>query len=118
MSIMMIICKRPVDQDDHMQEAGLSGGSFTRGRSLRMIICIGLWSLFVAGHCLSVVLVCGWWLFGLGRCKRKYFSAANFLIHDECVVLRVCAKLVDTYHCDMSISALVGVNTGCQHWVS
>ena len=35
---------------------------------------------------------------------KKYFSAATFLIHDKCVVLRVCAKLVDTYHCDMSFA--------------
>ena len=36
--------------------------------------------------------------------KKKYLSAAKFLIHDECVVLRVCAKLVDTYHSDMSFA--------------
>ena len=35
---------------------------------------------------------------------KKYFSAATFLIHDKCVVLRVCAKLVDTYHCAMSFA--------------
>ena len=35
----MIICKRPVHRDDHLHEAGLSGGSFTRGRSIRMTIC-------------------------------------------------------------------------------
>ena len=33
----MIICKRPVLPDDHLQEAGHSGESFARGRFLRMI---------------------------------------------------------------------------------
>ena len=33
----MIICKRPVSQDDHLQEASPSG--FARGRPLQMIIC-------------------------------------------------------------------------------
>ena len=33
----MIICKRPVHPDDHLQEAGPSGWSFAKGRSIRMI---------------------------------------------------------------------------------
>ena len=36
---LMIIFKRPAPQDDHMQEAGPSGGSFARGQPLWMIIC-------------------------------------------------------------------------------
>ena len=35
----MIICKRPVPQDHHLQEAGPSGWPFARGRSLLIIIC-------------------------------------------------------------------------------
>ena len=35
----MIICKRPVPPDGHLQEAGPSGWVFARGWSLRMIIC-------------------------------------------------------------------------------
>ena len=37
--LRMIICKRPVPQDHHLQEAGPSGWPFARGRSLRIIIC-------------------------------------------------------------------------------
>ena len=64
----------------------------------------------MVGRCLSLVIVSCWLLFVAGRrlalvvVKENIFSAANFLIHDECVVLRVCAKLVDTYHCDMSFA--------------
>ena len=35
----MIICKRPVHLDDHLQKAGSSGWQFARGRSLLVIIC-------------------------------------------------------------------------------
>ena len=35
----MMICKRPVPPDNHLQEAGPSGWSFARGQPLRMIIC-------------------------------------------------------------------------------
>ena len=35
----MIICKRPVHLDDHLQEACPSGWSFARGRRIQMIIC-------------------------------------------------------------------------------
>ena len=35
----MMICKRPVPPDDHLQEARSSGCSFTRGLSLQIIIC-------------------------------------------------------------------------------
>ena len=35
----MIICKRPVPPDYHLQEARFSGWSFARGRILWMIIC-------------------------------------------------------------------------------
>ena len=35
----MIICKRPVPPDDHLQEDRSSGWSFARGRTLWMIIC-------------------------------------------------------------------------------
>ena len=38
-SIRMIICKRPVHQDYHLQEAGPSELSFARGQSILMIIC-------------------------------------------------------------------------------
>ena len=38
-STYMIICKMPVHPDNHLQEAGPSGGSFTKGRPIRMIIC-------------------------------------------------------------------------------
>ena len=38
-ALWMIICKRPVPPDDHMQEAGPSVRLFERGRSLRIIIC-------------------------------------------------------------------------------
>ena len=38
-SIWMIICKKPVHPDDHLQKAGPSGWSFARGRSIQMIIC-------------------------------------------------------------------------------
>ena len=34
----MIICKSPAPPDDYLQEAGPSGWSFARGRSLGMII--------------------------------------------------------------------------------
>ena len=37
--ILLIICKWPVPQDDHLQEAGSSRWSFARGQILRMIIC-------------------------------------------------------------------------------
>ena len=37
-SIRMIICKRPVHPDDNLQGAGLSRWSFARGRSIQMII--------------------------------------------------------------------------------
>ena len=36
----MIICKRHVDHDDHLQEASWSGWSYARGRSIGMIICM------------------------------------------------------------------------------
>merc|ERR1711952_295171 len=88
----MIICKRPVHRDDYLQEAGPSGWSFARGRSIRMIFCkrpvnsdyVYHWSVFVVGNCLSVigcrlslvvvcrclslVVVCRWSLFVAGRC--------------------------------------------------
>ena len=35
----MIICKRPVPLDDHLQEAGPYEWSIARGRSLQMMIC-------------------------------------------------------------------------------
>ena len=35
----MIICKRPVPWDEHLQEASFSRWLFARGRPLRMIIC-------------------------------------------------------------------------------
>ena len=35
----MIICKRLVHPDDHLQEAGLSGWSFARYGSIQIIIC-------------------------------------------------------------------------------
>ena len=38
-ALRMIICKRPVPPDDHLQEASPSVSSFARGRPLRMIIC-------------------------------------------------------------------------------
>ena len=57
-SILMIICKRPVHSDDHLQEADSYGSSFARGWSLRMIICICCYLLFVVDHCLSFVIVC------------------------------------------------------------
>ena len=37
--LRMIIWKRPVTPDDHLQKAGPSGWSFARGWSLPMIIC-------------------------------------------------------------------------------
>ena len=37
--LRMIICKRPVPSDDHLQEACPFGWSFARGRPLQMIIC-------------------------------------------------------------------------------
>ena len=37
--IRMMICKRPVDQDDHLQKADPSRWTFARCRSIRMIIC-------------------------------------------------------------------------------
>ena len=36
----MIICKRHVDHDDHLQKASWSGWSYARGRSIGMIICM------------------------------------------------------------------------------
>ena len=36
---LMIICKRPVPPDNHLQEAGPSGWPSARGRSLGIIIC-------------------------------------------------------------------------------
>ena len=38
-ALRMIICKRPVPPDDHLQEASPSVSSFARGRPLRMTIC-------------------------------------------------------------------------------
>ena len=38
-ALRMIICKRLSPPNDHLQEAGLSGSSFARGRPLRMTIC-------------------------------------------------------------------------------
>ena len=38
-ALRMIICKRPVPPDDHLQEVGPFGSSFARGRPLWMIIC-------------------------------------------------------------------------------
>ena len=38
-SIRMIICKRPVHSDDHLQKAGPSGWSFAKVRPIQMIIC-------------------------------------------------------------------------------
>ena len=38
LSLLMIIWKRPVPYDDHLQEVGPFGGSFARGVSLWMII--------------------------------------------------------------------------------
>ena len=35
----MIICKSPAPPDDHLQEAGPSGSSFSRGQPLWMTIC-------------------------------------------------------------------------------
>ena len=35
----VIICKRQVLLDDHLQKAGLSGWSFARGRYIQMILC-------------------------------------------------------------------------------
>ena len=35
----MIICKRPVPLNNHLQEAGPNGWSFAKGRSLQVIIC-------------------------------------------------------------------------------
>jgi hypothetical protein len=35
----MTLCKRPVPQDDHLQETGLSESSLARGRPCWMIIC-------------------------------------------------------------------------------
>ena len=35
----MIICKRPIPPDDHLQKAGSSGWSFASGRNFQMIIC-------------------------------------------------------------------------------
>ena len=37
-ALRMIICKRPVPPDDHLQEASPSVSSFARGRPLRMTI--------------------------------------------------------------------------------
>ena len=42
LSIWMIICKRPVHQDDHLQETCPSEWSFARGQSVMIIICKGL----------------------------------------------------------------------------
>ena len=38
-ALWMIICKRPVPLDHHLQEAGTSRSSFARGRPLRMTVC-------------------------------------------------------------------------------
>ena len=38
-ALRMIICKRPVPLDHHLQEAGTSRSSFARGRPLRMTVC-------------------------------------------------------------------------------
>ena len=38
-ALRMIICKRPVPPDDHLQEASPSVSSFARGQPLRMTIC-------------------------------------------------------------------------------
>ena len=99
-SIQMFICKRLVDPDNHLQEAGQFRWSFARGRSIRMMICkrpvhpddhlqetgpslvvVCRWLLFFVGRCLSLVVVCHWllvvvcsWLFSIFRllgCRGK-----------------------------------------------
>ena len=43
----MIICKRPVSPDDHLQKAVPSRWSFARGRSIQMIIVVVAVSIVV-----------------------------------------------------------------------
>ena len=43
----MIICKRPVHEDDHLHWS---------------LVVVCRWSLFVSGRCLWLVVVCGWLL--------------------------------------------------------
>ena len=74
----MIICKRSVDPDDHMQEASWSRWLFAIGQSIRIIICKrsfdpdghlqkadrSSWSVNQDDHLhLSIVVICHWSLF-------------------------------------------------------
>ena len=56
-ALWMIICKRPVPPDDHLQEASPSVSSFARGQPLRMTIC--KWSV-PSDHHLQEASPSGW----------------------------------------------------------
>ena len=90
----MIICKRPVNSDYHLREAGPFRWLFARGRSIQMIICIWSlfvvcrWLLFVVGLRLSLVVVCYWSLFVVGRCLLLVLVCCWLLfVVDRCLSL-------------------------------
>ena len=116
----MIICKRHVDHDDHLQEASWSGWSYARGRSIMMIICKrpvdqddhfqeaspSGWS-FARGQSIrmiickrpvhqddhlhwSLVVVCRWSLFVSGPCL--WFGRCLSLVIVSCWLLFVAGR--------------------------
>ena len=70
----MIICKRPVHLDDHLQEAGPSF----------VVVCC--WLLFVVGRCMSFVIVCRLSLFVVGHCLSLVVVCRLSLIVVVCLL--------------------------------
>ena len=94
----MIICKRLVHPDDHLQEASPS----------LVVVCRWLW--FVIGRCLPlvivcclllfvVVIVCGWSLFVVGRC----LSLVLFVVCCCLLSVVICRY---RYHMNLSIESV------------
>ena len=80
--IRMINCRRLVHRDDHLQEAGQSGWSFSFVASYYL--------LFVIGHCLLLFVVCHCFLFVVAC----FLSFAVFCYCLSLVVVRHLSMLV------------------------
>ena len=111
-SILMIICKRLIHQDDHLQKAGPSRWSFVKRRLIKMVTCKRLvhlddhlqeagpsdpWSFaFMVSCCLSLVIVCC--LSFVVVCPLMLFVVCSWSLFVDCCFSPFLAPLVHLKH--------------------